>query len=83
MFLLHKILKHIKIRLKEWNKNEFGNIFVANKVVERKLQDINQTLITNGFSGEKRNKLITINRNGKNYANKRRYSRNRNQECNS
>jgi len=27
MFLLHKILKHIKNRLKDWNKNEFGNNF--------------------------------------------------------
>lgn len=30
MFLLHKRLKHIKLRLKEWNK-EFGNIFVDKK----------------------------------------------------
>eukprot|EP00253_Pinus_taeda_P020517 PITA_20517 len=50
MFLLHKRLKHIKIRLKDWNKNEFGNIFEAKKVVERKLHDINQILITNGFN---------------------------------
>lgn len=28
MFLLHKILKHIKSRLKEWNKKDFDNIFV-------------------------------------------------------
>lgn len=49
MFLLHKILKHIKIRLKDWNKNEFGNIFEAKKVVERKIQETNQTLITNSF----------------------------------
>jgi len=27
MFLLHKRLKYIKLRLKDWNKNEFGNIF--------------------------------------------------------
>ena len=34
MFLLHKILKHIKHKLKYWNKNEFGNIFEAKKAVE-------------------------------------------------
>ena len=50
MFLLHKRLKHIKIRLKDWNK-EFGNIFEAKKVVERKLHEINQILITDGSSG--------------------------------
>ena len=37
MFLLQKRLKHIKLRLKEWNKKEFGNIFVAKKYVEGKM----------------------------------------------
>jgi len=37
MFLLHQRLKHFKIWLKEWNKNEFGNIFKAKKEVEQKL----------------------------------------------
>lgn len=27
MFLLHRRLKHINLKLKEWNKKEFGNIF--------------------------------------------------------
>jgi len=53
MFILQKILRHIKIRLKDWNKNEFGNIFEAKKVVERKMKEINQTLITEGFDGER------------------------------
>ena len=34
MFLLQQRLKHIKLRLKEWNKNEFGNIFKARREVE-------------------------------------------------
>jgi len=37
MFLLHQRLKHVKHKLKDWNKNEFGNIFEAKKAVERKL----------------------------------------------
>ena len=53
MFLLHKRLKHIKLKLKDWNKNEFGNIFEVKKVVERKMQKLNQTLITDGFDGER------------------------------
>lgn len=32
MFLLQKILKHFKLRLKDWNKNEYGNIFEGKKV---------------------------------------------------
>eukprot|EP00253_Pinus_taeda_P013673 PITA_13673 len=39
MFLLHKRLKHIKCRLKDWNMNEFGNIFEGKKTVENKLQE--------------------------------------------
>ena len=50
MFLLHKRLKHIKLRLKDWNKNEFGNIFEAKREVERKLQEVNQFLIKEGFT---------------------------------
>eukprot|EP00253_Pinus_taeda_P009522 PITA_09522 len=49
MFLLHKRLKHINLRLKEWNKKEFGNIFEGKKVVENKLQILNQSLIKVGF----------------------------------
>lgn len=41
MFLLHKRLKHVKLGLKDWNKNEFGNIFETKKVVEWKLHEIN------------------------------------------
>eukprot|EP00253_Pinus_taeda_P028863 PITA_28863 len=49
MFLLHKRLKHIKLRLKDWNKNEFGNIFEAKNVFEGKMQELNQALSTDGF----------------------------------
>lgn len=37
LFFLHQRLKHIKLRLKDWNKNEFDNIFKAEKIVEHKL----------------------------------------------
>ena len=49
MFLLHKRLKLIKLRLKESNKRDFGNIFVEKKSVEIKMQILNQALITEGF----------------------------------
>lgn len=45
-------MKHVKQKLKYWNKNEFHNIFEAKKAAERKLQKINQTLITEGFTEE-------------------------------
>eukprot|EP00253_Pinus_taeda_P010536 PITA_10536 len=49
MFLLQKRLKHIKIRLKEWNKKGFGNIFEGKKYVEGNMQELNQTLVREGF----------------------------------
>ena len=48
MFLLQKILKHIKLWLKDWNKNEFGNIFEEKKIIEGKIQKLNQALIAEG-----------------------------------
>ena len=34
MFMLQQRLKHIKSRLKDWNKKEFGNIFKAKREVK-------------------------------------------------
>jgi len=53
MFLLHKRLEHIKIKLKEWNKKDFGNIFVNKKSIEIKMQELNQVMITYGFDKTK------------------------------
>jgi len=58
MFLLQKRHKHIKLRLKEWNTKEYGNIFEEKKIVEGKMQKLNQTVITKGFDKEK-NELAT------------------------
>ena len=53
MFLLHKRLKHIKQKLKEWNQKEFGNIFTSKIIVENKILELNQALIKNGFDKDK------------------------------
>lgn len=55
MFLLHKRLKYIKQKLKEWNEKEFGNLFTNKKMVENKIQELNQTLIKNGFAKDTNN----------------------------
>jgi len=49
MFLLQKGLKHIKLGLKDWNKNEYGNTFEEKKSVEGKMQELNQAVIMDGF----------------------------------
>jgi len=41
-----------------WNKKEHGNIFVAKKAGERKMQEINQDVITDRFD-ETRNDQAT------------------------
>jgi len=57
MFLLHKRLKHIKLRLKDWNINEFDNIFVEKKSVENKMKELNQALIKEAFDKNKSNQV--------------------------
>lgn len=57
MFLLHKRLKHIKLRLKDWNIKNFGNIFVGKKFVENKMQEINQAMIKEGFDKDKNDQV--------------------------
>eukprot|EP00253_Pinus_taeda_P024373 PITA_24373 len=54
VFPLHCKLKHIKGRLKEWNKKEFGKIFKAKGEVEKKLKEINKILITEGYTDERK-----------------------------
>ena len=56
-FLLHKILNHIKPRLKYWYKNEFGNVFEFKNTVEQKIQEISQILITYGFNEERKEQV--------------------------
>lgn len=60
MFLLHHRLKHIKRKLKEWNKNEFGNILKAKVDMEKKLQEINKILIRDGFTKERKMQVDSL-----------------------
>ena len=57
IFLLYKRLKYIKNKLKDWNKNEFGNIFEAKTIVELQLQEINHIMITDGFTEESKGQV--------------------------
>ena len=60
MFLLQQRLKHIKIRLKEWKKNEFDNLFKAKREIEQKLEEIYQLLISDGFTEERKMKADSL-----------------------
>jgi len=37
MYILQQRIKHIKIKLKGWNKKKFGNIFKAKKELEHQI----------------------------------------------
>jgi len=40
MFKLYKKLKHVKYRLKEWNKDTFGNINQEKNNIEEKMKKL-------------------------------------------
>jgi hypothetical protein len=52
MFKLYKKLKHIKYRLKEWNKDTFGNINQEKKNIEEKMKNLQETCISEGYNEE-------------------------------
>jgi hypothetical protein len=52
MFKLYKKLKYIKYRLKEWNKDTFGNINQEKNNIEEKLKKLQETCISEGYTKE-------------------------------
>jgi hypothetical protein len=52
MFKLYKKLKHIKYRLKEWNKDTFGNINQEKNNIEEKMKKLQETCISEGYTEE-------------------------------
>jgi hypothetical protein len=50
MYKFQQCLKNFKQQLRDWNKNVFGDIFLAQKNLEQKLEDIQQKSIISGYS---------------------------------
>lgn len=50
MYNLRARLKHMKVKLKQWNKMEFGNIFQLKKELEQKMEALQQKMISEGYS---------------------------------
>ena len=48
MYCFQNKLKKFKQHLKDWNKNVFGNIFQAQKSLEKCMEEIQVQLITEG-----------------------------------
>jgi hypothetical protein len=52
MFKLYKKLKYIKYRLKEWNKDTFGNANQEKNNIEEKMKKLQETYISEGYTEE-------------------------------
>ena len=50
MYKFQHNLKGLKERVKKWNKDEFGNIFVDKKILETRLQEIQTIGMNNGYT---------------------------------
>ena len=82
MFLLHKRLKHIKLRLKEWNKKEFGNIFEEKKLVKPNCRYSTNPLSRLALIKSTMIEPPNFSTSGRTYENKRKYFGDKNLECN-
>ena len=60
MFKLYKKLKHIKYRLKEWNKDTFGNINQEKNNIEEKMKNLQESYISEGFNEERKKEEIQM-----------------------
>ena len=60
MYKFQQSMKGLKAKIKKWNKEEFGNIFLDKKMLEKRLQEI-QTIGTNeGYTLEIKNKKLSL-----------------------
>jgi hypothetical protein len=50
MFKLYKKLKHIKYKLREWNKEFFGNINQEKKSIEDIMRILEEVFIVEGYT---------------------------------
>ena len=58
MFKLYKKQKYIKYKLKEWNKEIFGNINQGKKNIEDKMRKLLEICITEGYTKDRKNEEI-------------------------
>jgi hypothetical protein len=58
MLKLYKKIKHIKHRIKEWNKDTFGNINQEKNKIQEKMKNLQETYISKGHNEEWKNEEI-------------------------
>ena len=54
MYQFQQKIKSLKGKIKHWNLESFGNIFQEKKQLEHKMKEVQQVVMTQGFSKEMR-----------------------------
>jgi hypothetical protein len=60
MFKLYKKLKCIKQKLKEWNKEVFGNINQGKNSIEDRMRKLHEQCIKEGYTWDRRKEEIQL-----------------------
>jgi hypothetical protein len=60
MFQFQQRLKHIKISLKKWNKEVFGNIQEAKRDLEGKMEQVQREINQEGLDPERQQRESTL-----------------------
>jgi hypothetical protein len=60
MFKLYKKLKYIKQKLKEWNKEVFGNINQGKKSIEDRMRKLQELCIEEGYTEDRKKEEIQM-----------------------
>ena len=52
MYKFQQKLKRIKERIEKWNQDEYGNIFVDKKILETRLEEIQNTGMNSSYTSD-------------------------------
>jgi hypothetical protein len=61
MFKLYKKLRYIKHKLKEWNKEIFGNINQEKRIIENRMRNLQEICIDKGYIEDRKKEEIQLN----------------------
>ena len=82
MYILQQKLNLLKVKLKKWNKETFGNIFIAKNNLEKEMEQIQQDMIQKGHFEEGAHKKMILKCQLEEWSNKKRSSGNKKTKIN-
>jgi hypothetical protein len=60
MFKLHKKLKYIRKKIKDWNRDIFGNINTKKNDIEEKMKKLQETCLREGYTEERKKEELQM-----------------------